>query len=177
MNGTVHVAIIAAVAENGVIGDGDAIPWRLSTDMRRFKRLTMGKPVVMGRRTFDTIGKPLPGRPNIVVSRRADFRPEDVIVVPSPFAAIEKAAVLADASGVDEVMVIGGAEIYAATMARADRLYLTHVASAPEGDAFFPRFDPAEWIAVEEERVPAGDRDEVATRFVAYRRRDGRRTS
>lgn len=166
----IPVAIIAAVAANGVIGAGGAMPWRLRTDMQRFRRLTMGKPVVMGRKTFEGIGKPLAGRVNIVVSRQADFAPEGVTVAPSLEAALIAAEEGARASGDEEVMVIGGGTIYAAAMPLADRLYITHVESTPKGDTRFPPIDPAKWRSTTGERVPAGERDSVATTFVIYER-------
>ena len=168
----VAVSIIAAVAENGVIGDGGAMPWRLSTDLRRFKALTLGKPVVMGRRTFESIGKPLPGRANIVVSRRSDYRPEGATAAPSLDAALEAAKAAARESGLDEIFVIGGGEIYAAAMPYADRLHITHVAGRPAGDTRFPVIDPAVWTRVSEEHVPPGGKDTAATTYAVYRRFD-----
>lgn len=166
----IPIAIIAAVAANGVIGAGGGMPWRLRTDMQRFKRLTMGKPVVMGRKTFDGIGMPLAGRVNIVVSRRAGFAPDGVTVAPSLEAALIAAEEGARASRDEEIMVIGGGAIYAAAMPLADRLYITHVESAPEGDTRFPAIDPAVWRSTSAERVPAGERDSAATTFVVYER-------
>lgn len=164
------VSIIAAVAENGVIGADGAMPWRLSTDLKRFKRLTTGKPVVMGRKTFESIGKPLAGRLNVVVTGNPDFRADgDVAVVPDLEAAL---ALAADRAGeAQEVVVIGGGQVYAAAMDRADRLYITHVAARPEGDVHFPDIDPEIWHPVSQEEVPAGERDTAATRFVIYERR------
>lgn len=166
----IRIAIIAAVAANGVIGAGGAMPWRLRTDMQRFKRLTMGKPVIMGRKTFEGIGKPLAGRVNIVVSRRADFASEGVTIAPSLEAALIAAEEGARASGDEEIMVIGGGTIYAAAMPLADRLYITHVEGTPEGDTRFPPIDPAVWRSTTAERVPAGERDSAATTFVIYER-------
>jgi dihydrofolate reductase len=166
----IPVTIIAAVAANGVIGAGGGMPWRLRTDMQRFKRLTMGKPVIMGRKTFEGIGKPLTGRVNIVVSGRADFAPEGVTVARSLKAAFIAAEKGARASGDEEIMVIGGGTIYAAAMPLADRLYITHVESAPEGDTRFPAIDPAVWRSATAERVPAGEGDSAATTFVVYER-------
>ncbi len=168
MTDTVRLALVAAVAENGVIGTDGALPWRLSSDMRRFKRLTMGKPVVMGRRTFESIGKPLVGRVNIVVSGRPGFGAEGVVVARD----LEQARALAEqhAGEGGEVMVIGGGVLYAAAIARADRLYITHVATAPEGDTYFPAIDPDAWRVVSREAVPAGDSDSAPTTFVTYER-------
>jgi dihydrofolate reductase len=166
----IRLSLIAAVAENRVIGFGNDMPWRLSSDMKRFKRLTMGKPVIMGRKTFETLGKPLQGRHNIVVSRRLGFEPAGVTVAPSFEAALIAAEEGARASGDDEIMVIGGGEIYAAAMPLADRLYLTHVEAKPEGDTRFPVIDPAVWRAVSAERWPASDKDSAPTTFVVYDR-------
>jgi len=164
------ISLIAAVGANGVIGDGKGMPWRLSTDMKRFRQITMGKPVVVGRTTFETFGKPLPGRTNIVVTRRSDYRPDGALIAASPAAALDLAADVLAESGGDEVMVIGGGEIYAAILARADRLYITHVAAEPAGSAHFPPIDPAIWQAVSRETVPSGERDSAATEFVVYER-------
>jgi dihydrofolate reductase len=166
----VRLSLIAAVAENHVIGAGGAMPWRLSSDMKRFKSLTMGKPVIMGRKTFETLGKPLAGRLNIVISRRPDFSPEGAVVVPSLDAALVAAEARALAAGDDEIMVIGGGEIYRAAIGLADRLYITHVEATPGGDAVFPPIDPAVWRAGRAERLPAGPRDSAATTFVVYER-------
>lgn len=165
-----RLALIAAVAENGVIGRGRDLPWRLKSDMKRFRRLTMGKPVVMGRRTFEAIGRPLPGRTNIVVSRRTGFASDGMIVAASLDDALAIARRQAVNDGVDEVLVIGGEEVYRAALPRADRLYITHVAATPEGDARFPPIDPAVWRAVSREAVAAGDRDSAPTTFVVYDR-------
>ena len=167
----IALSIIAAVAENGVIGHGGGMPWRLSTDMRRFKALTMGKPVVMGRRTFDSIRMPLAGRLNIVISRQPDYRPEGVTIAASLDAALDSAIAAARRAGVDEVFVIGGGEVYAAAMAIADRLYITHVAARPDGDTAFPEIDMRNWVRISKESVPQGVRDSAATTFAVYHRR------
>lgn len=164
----IRLSIIAAVAENGVIGVGDRMPWRLSSDLKRFKRITMGKPVIMGRKTFQTIGRPLPGRTNIVVSRRPDFAPEGVIVTPSFEAALAKAKEGARASADPEIMVVGGGEIYRTAIGLADRLYITHVEAAPDGDTYFPAIDPTIWQATGAERLPEGQKESAATTFVIY---------
>jgi dihydrofolate reductase len=166
----IRLSIVAAVAENGVIGSGNALPWKLSSDMKRFKALTMGKPVIMGRKTFEAIGKPLAGRVNIVVSGQRGYAPDGVTVAPSLDAALVKAEEGARATGDEEIVVIGGGEIYQAAIGLADRLYITHVEAAPEGDARFPPIDPAHWRATTAERLPAGPRDSAATTFVVYER-------
>jgi dihydrofolate reductase len=160
-----RVSLIAAVAENGVIGARQSIPWRLSTDMKRFRRLTMGKPVIMGRKTYETIGKPLTGRLNIVVTHQAGTI-DGVITAPDLDAALR----IAEDSGSEEIFVAGGGEIYTAAMKLADRLYVTHVDATPDGDTFFPSIDPAVWKAGSVEHVPAGADDSAATTFVVYER-------
>jgi dihydrofolate reductase len=165
-----RVSLIAAVASNGVIGAQRRMPWRLSTDQKRFRQLTLGKPVIMGRKTFEAIGKPLDGRVNIVITRQPDFQPDGARTVPDVETALALGEELARHSKDREVMVIGGGEVYAATIERAGRLYITHVEVEPEGDTHFPGIDPAIWRVVSEEHVPAGERDSAPTRFVVYDR-------
>lgn len=155
-----RISFIVAVARNGVIGrDGD-LPWRLSSDLKLFRRLTMGKPVVMGRRTWATLKrKPLDGRDNIVVTRDRDFSAPGAIVVHSTEEALAIARTKAQAAGADEIMIIGGAEIYRALLPRADRLYLTEVAAEPGGDAHFAPVDFAAWREVSREPIPRGPDD------------------
>jgi dihydrofolate reductase len=142
-----HIALILAMASNGVIGANGALPWRIPEDMRRFKALTMGKPCIMGRKTWDSLPKkPLPGRSNIVVTRDANFTAEGAVATHS----LDEA--LARAGSADEIMVIGGAEIYKAALPRATRIYLTEVEGDFEGDARMPPFDPAAWKEVSRER-------------------------
>ena len=168
---TVPVAMIAAVAENGVIGAGDAMPWRLPSDFAFFRRITWGKPLIMGRKTFESIGMPLPGRTNIVVSRQKGYQPEGVLVIDGLRAALEFAQSIAAADGATEVMIGGGGEIYREAMPLADRLYITHVDAAPEGDIFFPGIDPEDWAIVDEPDVQRTDRDSAAFRIRVYVRR------
>jgi dihydrofolate reductase len=167
---TVRVALIAAVARNGVIGRDGEMPWRLSTDLKRFKRLTMGKPVIMGRKTFEAIGKPLPGRTSIVVTRSPDFAADGAVVAPDLDTALSRAGEEAARMAATEVAVIGGGEIYAAMIDRADRLFITHVEATPEGDTRFPPIDPAVWRTVASERIDAGEKDSEATTFAEYER-------
>ena len=166
-----EVVLIVAVAENGVIGARGAMPWRLKSDMQRFKAMTFGRPVVMGRKTFASIGRPLPGRTNIVVTRDANFRAAGAAVTTSFDAA--RAVATGDALRrlATEIAVIGGAEIYAQWMACADRLEITEVHARPEGDTRFPAIDPADWDEVA--RVPnkAGPDDSADYSYVTYRRR------
>ncbi|CAM5429559.1 dihydrofolate reductase [Aquamicrobium terrae] len=169
-----HIAIHVAIAENGVIGRDGGLPWRLSTDLKRFKADTMGKPVIMGRKTYEGIGKPLPGRLNIVVTRDRGWRAEGVEVAHSLDDAIRLARVRARCmAGVDEVCIIGGGQIYGQALPLADRLHVTHVLAAVAGDAHFPPIDPAVWRLVRSQDVPAGEKDSHATRHSIYERRSG----
>jgi dihydrofolate reductase len=166
-----EVVLIAAVADNGVIGSHGAIPWRLKSDLQRLKKMTIGKPVVMGRATFASIGRPLPGRTNIVITRDHEFRGDGAIVTNS--VADAHAVALGDALRrfVTEIAVIGGAEIYAQFMDSADRLEITEVHARPEGDTFFAAIDGAVWEAVARVHNPAGPGDSAAFSYVTYRRR------
>jgi dihydrofolate reductase len=166
-----EVVIIVAVAENGVIGAGGAIPWRLKSDMLRLKALTVGRPVVMGRKTFASIGRPLPRRTNIVVTRDANFRIPGAVVTTS--SADARAIALGDAlrRSAIEIAVIGGAEIYAQWMDYADRLEITEVHARPEGDTHFAAIDAACWEEVARVRNPAGPDDSADFSYVTYRRR------
>lgn len=168
------VAIVVAIAEDGVIGRDNGLPWRLSTDMRRFKVLTMGKPIIMGRKTWESFPRrPLPGRLNIVVSRDPAYRAEGAEAVTSLDDALRLArAKVRCMSGMDEICIIGGGEIYRQAMDIADRLYVTHVLASPEGDTRFPPIDPKTWKLVSVEDHPAGEKDSHATRFAIYARRE-----
>ncbi|MEQ1770652.1 MAG: dihydrofolate reductase [Devosia sp.] len=168
---SVPIAMVAAVAENGVIGAGNAIPWRLPSDFAHFKQITLGKPVVMGRLTFESIGKPLTGRTNIVVSRKSGYEPEGVIVVADLEAALARAQTIAATDGAQEVIIGGGAQIYTEAMPFADRLYISHVALRPDGDTHFPAIDPAEWDDVRGIEVPPNPKDSAAFRVRVYQRR------
>jgi dihydrofolate reductase len=162
-----RVSLIAAVANNGVIGDGGRIPWRLSDDLRRFRRLTMGHVLLMGRRTFESIGGPLPGRRTIVLSRRG-------AAAVTAFAGVETARdveeALRVAAAATEVFVAGGEEIYRLLMPRADRLLVTWVDAAPPGDAHWPAVPWERFELVEETHHPADERNQFASRFAVYER-------
>ena len=166
-----EVVLIVAVADNGVIGLKGTIPWRLKSDMQRFKAMTTGKPVVMGRRTFASIGRPLPGRTNIVVTRDPGFRARGAVVTTS--VVDTRAIARGDALRrfATEVAVIGGAEIYAQWMDIADRLEITEVHARPEGDTCFVAIDRAVWEDVARVRYPAGPDDSADFSYVTYRRR------
>jgi dihydrofolate reductase len=165
------IALIAAVAENGVIGSGGEIPWRLPSDFAFFKRTTLGKPVVMGRKTFESIGRPLPGRTNLVVTAQPGYQPEGVEIMASLETALVRAREIASRDGVDEVMVIGGGEVYRTTIGIADRLYITHVAVSPLGDAQFPEIDPAVWEVDRTLDIARSDKDSAAFVVKVYTRR------
>jgi dihydrofolate reductase len=158
------IAIIVAAAENGAIGSDNRLPWHLPDDLKRFKALSLGKPVVMGRRTFDSIGRPLPGRTNIVVSRQTGLAIEGVLVVQSLDAA------LAAAGSVPEIVVIGGAEIFRQVLPRTDTIHLTRVHAPVAGDVFFPELDPAQWREAAVEHHAADERHQYAFSFVTLQR-------
>ncbi len=160
-----RLALIAAVARNGVIGRGGDLPWRIPADLKYFKATTMGKPMIMGRRTYDSIGKALPGRISIVVTRQSGFQAAGVEVAGDLDRAVEIAAGL----GAEEAMVIGGGEIYAAALPRADRLYLTEVHIEAEGDVYFPPLDRSQWRELSRDDHPA-EGDTPAFSFVTLER-------
>ena len=145
------VSMIVAASANNVIGADGGLPWRLSEDLRRFKEITMGKPMIMGRLTFESIGKALPGRRSIVLTRQADYEAEGCDVVATPDAALELAC---DA---DEVMIIGGGTVYEQMLPMTDRIYLTRVHSEIDGDTFLPEIDEDEWHIVSSEPLPPND--------------------
>jgi len=165
------LTLVAAVAENGVIGRGEDLPWHISGDLKRFRAITWGKPILMGRRTFQSIGRPLPGRTSIVITRDGAFdAPEGVLVVPSLEAALDTGAREAAKLGVDEMAVIGGAQIYALAFPHARRLRLTRVHAEPAGDVFFPAFDSVAWQEVSREGPLQGEKDEYPFSLVDYER-------
>lgn len=163
-----EIVLIAAVARNGVIGADSDMPWRLPSDLKHFKTLTLGKPVVMGRKTFESLGRPLPGRPNIVISRSGGFAASGAEVVSSLEAALEKATALAVDLDKDEIIVMGGGQIYSQAMALADRLEITEVQADPAGDTHFPAIDPANWREVARQKGERSERDSADFDFVTY---------
>jgi dihydrofolate reductase len=170
------LALIAAVARNGIIGGDNRLLWRLKSDLRRFRALTLDKPMVMGRKTFDSIGVPLPRRHIAVVTRDRTWRPPEGVAVAHTIddavAMAVAAAARTNPEGIDDrVMIAGGGEIYTQTIDRAARLFITEVAADPDGDAAFPPIDPSIWSVVASESHPAGPDDEHAFRFVDYARR------
>lgn len=161
-----RISIIAAVAENGVIGNEGKLPWHIPEDLKFFKKVTMGKPVIMGRKTWETLLKPLPGRENIIVTSKRDFEANGAVVVHSIQSALEAA------NGADEVMILGGAEIYKQTLSLANRMYLTHVHQEFTGDTYFPEYDPSEWQEVKRTESVKSD-DNLRYSFVVYDRVKG----
>lgn len=164
------ISLIVAVAENGVIGRGGQLPWRMPSDLKTFRRLTMGKPIVMGRKTFQSIGKALDGRDNIVVTRDPSFAAPGVSAVDNLADALTLARGLARTKGVDEVMVIGGAEIFSAALPRADRIYWTEVHGRPDGDVTFARPPAEAWREMSRETIPRGEKDEFAATLTILER-------
>jgi len=161
-----RLCLVAAASSNGVIGRDNTLPWRLPADLRHFRALTMGKPVLMGRRTWASIGRPLPGRDNIVLSRDPDFRAEGAAVVHSFDAARALALDLLPQDSANEVMVIGGGALYAEALPLADRIYLTRVHAELEGDTFFPAVDGGGWLESASEHWPADAENVHAMTFV-----------
>ncbi|MFE0015224.1 dihydrofolate reductase [Mesorhizobium sp. NPDC059054] len=168
-----RVSIHVAIAENGVIGREGGLPWRLSTDLKRFKADTLGKPVVMGRKTWESFPRrPLPERLNIVVTRDRSYQAEGAEVVASLDDGLTLARIRGRCTaGADEICVIGGGQIYAQALPLADRLHVTHVLASIDGDTSFPPIDPETWRIVSSEDIPAGEKDSHPTRHVVYERR------
>ncbi|MBX3576881.1 MAG: dihydrofolate reductase [Rhizobiaceae bacterium] len=168
------VVIHVAIAENGVIGREGGLPWRLSTDLKRFKAETMGRPIVMGRKTWESFPRrPLPGRQNIIITRDRGYRADGAEVVHSLDDALALARVRGRCAprGADEVGIVGGGEIYRQALPFADVLKITHVMAQPDGDTLFPPVDPEIWERISAEPFPAGDKDSHATLYAVYQRR------
>jgi len=158
------ISLIAAMDKNRLIGSDNGLPWHLPADFKHFKEVTMGKPVVMGRKTFESIGKPLPGRKNVVISR-SGFSAEGVVSVES----IDKA--LAEVREADEIMIIGGASFYEQMINQADRMYLTHVDASCEGDAWFPEFDETQWQVTANEKFDADEKNNFSFNVITYEKK------
>jgi dihydrofolate reductase len=165
------IVLVAAIGRNNVIGRGGQLPWRLKSDLKYFRALTIGKPVVMGRKTYDSIGKPLPGRTNIVMTKDLGLVVPGGALANSLDAALSFARQDAARRGVDEIMVIGGGDVFERTLPMADRLEITHVNASPEGDAFFPRIEPADWSETNRLSFPAGPDDDASFDVATYVRR------
>jgi len=159
------LSLIVAMDQKGVIGINNALPWRLSADLKYFKSVTMGRPIIMGRKTHESIGKPLPGRRNIIISRNQDYSTEDCEVCHSLAEALNLCA------GEPEVVVIGGRDIFIKAIDQADRIYLTEVHADVLGDTFFPVFDRLEWREVERHKFPADEKNEYPHSFVVLDRK------
>ena len=156
------ISIIAAMGRNRAIGYKNTLPWRLPADLQRFKQLTLGHHILMGRKTYESIGRPLPGRTSIIITRQPNFQAEGCLIAHS----LDEAITLAQSRGEQEVFIIGGAEIYAQALSIADRMYLTLVDAEPEADAFFPKFEEKAWGKIEEEIVAANEKNPFLMRFL-----------
>jgi len=165
------IALVVAATENDVIGRSGGLPWRIPSDLRLFRKITMGKPVIMGRRTFASIGKPLDGRDNIVLSRDPAFAAEGVIVRPNLASAIAEARAIAAQKGANEIMVIGGSEVFREALPHAHRIYLTRVHGAPEGDVHLPHIPQDQWFEASRQPLPRGESDEFACTLIVLERR------
>ena len=173
MSGPTHPRLVAVVARarNGVIGVDNDLPWRLSSDLRRFKTLTMGKPMIMGRRTWDSIGRPLPGREIVVLTRDPHFRAGGAHVAATPGEALATARRLAGLNGAQEIIIAGGGDIFRAFLPETTTIEITEVALDCVGDAHFPSLDPAEWEETRREQPERGPGDEADFHYVTLRRR------
>lgn len=167
----VRTALIVAADRNNAIGAGGDLAWRISDDLKWFKKVSMGKPVVMGRKTYDSIGRPLPGRDNIIITRSNDFAAPGAFIARTIRAGLKLARGCAAAGGASEICIIGGAEIYTQTIERADRVYLTRVDAAIDGDVFFPRLDSGDWDEQSQGGCEKSDRNEHDCEFVILDRR------
>jgi dihydrofolate reductase len=159
------ITLVVAVADSGVIGRNNTLPWHLPEDLKRFKRLTMGKPIVMGRKTFESIGKPLPGRHNIVLTREANYRRDGITV------AHDVDAALAAAGAADEIMIIGGSDLFRLFLPRARRIHLTRVHGNVDGDVMWPSLDERDWSVSERETYAADERHAYAMTFEVWEKR------
>lgn len=165
------IVLVAAIGDNFVIGREGQLPWRLKSDLQHFRKVTLNRPVVMGRRTHESIGKLLPGRTNIVLSRDLTLVAPGAVLATSLDAALSFARTDAAKRGVDEIMVIGGSDVFAATMPMADVLEITHVHTSPDGDVLFPPIDPDVWQEVSREDHYAGPDDDANFTLITYIRR------
>lgn len=164
------VALVVAMAKNRAIGRGGNLPWHLGSDMRYFRKITMGKPIIMGRLTFLSLGRALPGRTNIVLTRNAAFEAPGAIMAYNLEEALDVARKEAGKDGVDEIMVIGGEDVFRAVLPQASRIYLTEVHATPEADTWFPEIDKREWREVSREDHEPGSKDDHAFSFIVLER-------
>ena len=168
------ISFVVAVAENGVIGREGGMPWHLPSDLKRFRQLTMGKPIIMGRKTYDSIGRPLPGRDNIVITRSLTFAPEGVFVVRSTEAALRLAAARAVERNADEIAVIGGSAIFREMLPMAHRIYFTRIHASPPGDVYFPDLPRDEWREVERHSYAAEETESADATLIIFERQQVR---
>ena len=168
---SIRLSLMVAKASNRVIGRNNKLPWYLPNDLKYFKQVTFGKLVIMGRKTWDSLGKPLPGRTNIVITRQTDFQAEGAKVVATLDEAVTLAENVAFIEGQDEAVVMGGAEIYALALPKTDRLYLTEVHAEVDGDTWFPEYDTSEWKEIGREDFPAEGPNPYDYSFVVYERK------
>lgn len=166
MRDDVLVSMIVAMAKNRVIGIENRLPWHIPEDLKYFKAVTMGKPIIMGRKTYESIGRPLPGRANIVVTRNSDYAPEGVMVVNNVIDALDCAKKQAKAVGESEIFIIGGEQLYRESLPFAEKIYLTEVEIALEGDAYFPIINPEEWCELNRQEKVSEGREQLAFSFV-----------
>lgn len=166
-----NIVLVAAVGENNVIGREGQLPWRLKSDLAHFRKVTINKPVVMGRKTFQSIGQPLKDRTNIVITRDPNFAAAGIVTAPDFKTALDLARADAVKRGTDAIMLIGGSDIFAAGLPLADRLEITHVHASPEGDVTFPAIDPQVWREVSRSEHSAGPQDDAGFAVVTYMRR------
>ena len=167
-----ELVLVCAIARNGVIGGGNQLLWRLPSDLKRFRMLTWGKPLIMGRKTFASIGRALPGRETIVLTRDQGFCVPGVHVAHDLASALQLGQSRAAAMGADEIILAGGAELYAALLDKVVRMHLTEVDMTPQGDAFFPAIDPAKWQETARHSPTPDPRDAATYHYVDYKRRD-----
>ncbi len=162
-----NISLIVAAAKNGAIGFQNKLLWHLPDDFKRFKKITSGHPIIMGRKTYESLGKPLPNRLNIVISRNPDFSASGVEITDSLDSAL---AIARDAAGYEEIFVIGGGEIYRQAFAKANRIYLTEVHAEPEGDTFFSISDPENWRIFSQVTHPADERHRYSFDYIDFER-------
>ena len=165
------IVLVAAIGDNSVIGRDGQLPWRLKSDLQHFRKVTLNRPVIMGRKTYESIGKLLPGRTNIVLTRDLSLVAPGAVLATSLDAALGYAHTDAVKRGTDEIMVVGGSDIFATTMPMADRLEITHVHASPEGDVLFPPIDPEVWQEISREEHFAGPDDDANFALVTYVKR------
>jgi len=167
---TLPISIIVAVAENGVIGNDGDMPWKLSSDLKRFKAITTGNPIIMGRKTFESIGRPLPNRHNIVITRNENYSPDGVVVVSTLDRAVSVAQKWGEENASSEVCILGGGEIYRQFLVKANLIYYTEVMANPAGDTSFPIIDKNIWVIKSEEFISSGPKDTFDTKFTVFHR-------